>query len=220
MTCYGLGMNDTLRPRSDRQIWITRGHLGALAVTTASLALLTFLVGVQVGRRTAPEVATTDISTGLLPDAESQASLELLLREVELAQGSIDPTGQSQVALDFPELLGEEGTKTPDAVAPMTATVSIAPAAGDPPRPPESRPPVDGWSVQIASYPTREEADSHLAVLQEQGLEAYRVAALVDGRTWHRVRIGGFDSRARAEKARASLAERLATPDLVLAAAP
>ena len=57
-------------------------------------------------------------------------------------------------------------------------------------------------------------------IYEEQGLEAYRVAALVDGRTWHRVRIGGFDSRARAEKARASLAERLATPDLVLAAAP
>jgi cell division protein FtsN len=213
-------MNDGLRTRSDRQIWITRGHLGALAVTTASIALLTFLVGVQVGQRTAPEVATPEAQTGILPDADAHASLELLLREVELSQASVDPSGQAHVSLSFPHILAEGGTATPEHEPEPVATVSVAPPAGDAPKPPKNRPPVDGWSVQVASHPTQAEADAQLSALQEQGLEAYRVAALVDGQTWYRVRVGGFASRAKAEKARRRLAERLEAPDLVLAESP
>lgn len=213
-------MNDGTRTRSDRQIWITRGHLGALAVTTASVALLTFLVGVQVGRRTAPEVVALPLADGVLPDAEAQASLELLLREVELAQASVDPSGSPQVSLSFPSVLGQGTTASPAAAAPAVATVSIAPVQGDAPRPPKNRPPVDGWSVQVASHPTQADADAELARLQELGHEAYRVAALVDGQTWYRVRVGGFASQAKAEKARHALAERLQVQDLVLAESP
>lgn len=213
-------MNDGARTRSDRQIWITRGHLGALAVTTASIALLTFLVGVQVGQRTAPEVVAPAAPTGVLPDADAQASLELLLREVELSQASVDPTGRAHTPLSFPAVLGQGETATPAADEAPMATVSIAPAAGEPPRPPENRPPVDGWSIQLSSHPTQAEADAQLSALQEDGHEAYRVAALVDGQTWYRVRIGGFASRAKAEKARKSLSERLEAPDLVLAESP
>jgi len=213
-------MNEPSRNRSDRQIWITRGHLGALAVTTASVALLTFLVGVQVGRRTAPEIAAPETASGLLPDSARHASLELLLREVELAQASVDPSGQPHVPLSFPEVLGEGGTTAPQPTEAAIATVSVAPAAGDAPRAPSSRPPVAGWSVQVSSHPTKAEADLQLTALQERGLEAYRVAALVDGQTWYRVRVGGFTTRTRAEKARSSLADQLANPDLVVAAAP
>jgi cell division septation protein DedD len=213
-------MNDGVRNRSDRQIWITRGHLGALAVTTASVALLTFLVGVQVGRRTAPEVAGTESQSGLLPDAAAHASLELLLREVELAQASVDPTGQPHSALSFPSVLGKGTTAAPTSDEPEVATVSIAPTDGDAPRPPQNRPPIDGWSVQVGSHPTQIAADAELSRLQEDGHEAYRVAALVDGQTWYRVRIGGFASQAKAEKARHRLSERLKVQDLVLAESP
>ena len=213
-------MNDGARTRTDRQIWITRGHLGALAVTTASVALLTFLVGVQVGRRTAPEVAAPQAQDGVLPDATAQASLELLLREVELTQSSVDPTGQPQSALSFPSVLGRGTTAAPAAEEPALATVSIAATDGDAPRPPRSRAPVDGWSVQVGSHPTQAEADAELSRLHEDGHEAYRVAALVDGQTWYRVRIGGFASQARAEKARRTLSESLKVQDLVLAESP
>lgn len=213
-------MNDGARTRSDRQIWITRGHLAALAVTTASIALLTFLVGVQVGQRTAPEVAAPETQPGVLPDADAQASLELLLREVELAQASVDPSGQPQVGLSFTSVLGKGTTASPAAAEPALATVSVASDGGDAPRPPRNRLPVDGWSVQIASHATEAEADAALARLQEEGHEAYRVAALVDGQTWYRVRIGGFASQAKAEKARRSLSERLKVQDLVLAESP
>lgn len=213
-------MNDGARNRPDRQIWITRGHLGALAVTTASVALLTFLVGVQVGRRTAPEVATTEARPSPLPDAAAQASLELLLREVELAQASVDPTGQPHAALSFPSVLGKNTTAAPSSAEPGMATVSIAPMDGGAPSPPQNRPPVDGWSVQVGSHPTAAEADAELSQLQGEGHEAYRVAALVDGQTWYRVRIGGFASQAKAEKARQRLSKALKVPDLVLAESP
>lgn len=213
-------MTDGARSRSDRQIWITRGHLAALAVTTASIALLTFLVGVQVGQRAAPEVAAPAPSTGVLPDAPAQASLELLLREVELAQASVDPTGQPQVALSFPRVLGDGATAAPAPAARPLATVSVAPRAGEAPKAPTSRPPVDGWSVQVASHPTRADADAQLSQLHEQGFAAYRVAALVDGQTWYRVRIGGYETRVEAAKARLLLSRQLKAPDLVLAESP
>lgn len=219
-TCYVSFMTDGARSRSDRQIWITRGHLAALAVTTASIALLTFLVGVQVGQRAASEVVAPVAPTGVLPDASAQTSLELLLREVELAQASVDPTGQPQVALSFPHVLGDGATASPAASARPLATVSVAPRVDDAPKAPTSRPPVDGWSVQVGSHPTREDADAQLSQLQEHGFSAYRVAALVDGQTWYRVRIGGYASRVDAAKARLLLSRQLNAPDLVLAESP
>ena len=157
-------MNDGVRSRTDRQIWITRGHLAALAVTTASIALLTFLVGVKVGQRTAPEIAVPAQQTGVLPDSSAQASLELLLREVELAQASVDPAGVPQVALSFPSVLGEGSTASPAAATPVVATVSVAPDVGDAPKPPTNRLPVDGWSIQVASHPTQAEADAEVRI--------------------------------------------------------
>ena len=216
-------MSDYARPRNDHQIWITRGHLAALAASTASIAFLAFLVGLQVGQRddtTADEVATAPT---LLPDADRDDALELLLREVELAQATVSPSGDAVPKgrdLAFPAILADGATKVPSATEPTVATVSVTPPVAAPPKAPNSTPPADGWAVQIASFPTVREADARISELADAGHSVYRVAALVDGQTWYRVRIGGFASRDRAESARHDLARRLEAPDLLLAEAP
>jgi cell division protein FtsN len=213
------------RPRADLQLRITHGHLAALGVTTASVAVLAFLVGVQVGRRAAPvaEEAPAAAEDALLPDGQEAEALARLLREVELSQGSFDPTGApalTRTTLTFPSVLGEQTTAAPAKGGAGNASVAVAAPAGEPPRAPSMAPPVSGWAIQVGSYPTQAEAEARIAELTGHGVSAYRVAALVDGQTWHRVRVGGFSDRDRAESARAALATNLDEPDLLLAEAP
>lgn len=214
---------------TNRQIWITRSHLLALGVATSCVALLAFLVGMQVGRSqaAAAEVAVTG-PMPLTPDASREETLEALLREVELARMAEGPSDEALVAADlqFPTLLedekpvfdlqeepGEDGAAT---VAETSEDAPEAPTAAGP----AGEVPSDGWSIQVASFPTRAEADAALATLQTDGHAAYRVAALVDGQTWYRVRVGGFSTKGRAETARTALAQTLGSDDLILAAAP
>lgn len=213
-------MPETSRARSNRQIWITRGHLAALAISTASLAMLTFFLGVRVGRGTVPSTQDLAVQATLLPNADSQASLELLLREVELAQASLDPTGQPQTDVEYTELLRTSATATPAAASLPTGTVSIAANDTSHPRPPTFTPPESGWSVQVSSTPLVAAADQQVAGLIAAGHRAYRVDALVDGQNWYRVRVGGFDTRDEADAARRILAVQTSTPDLALAEAP
>ncbi len=51
------------------------------------------------------------------------------------------------------------------------------------------------YTVQIASYPTPEDANRHSAELIEKGFPAFPVTATVKGRTWYRVSVGTFKSR-------------------------
>lgn len=214
---------------NDRQIWITRSHLLALGVATSCVALLAFLVGLQVGRSQAAsaEIAVTG-PMPLTPDASREETLEALLREVELARMAEGPSDEALVAADlqFPTLLEDQepvfaiqddgSAEVGSTVAPGGTAEPAAPSSAGP----SGVVPDEGWSIQVASYPTRAEADAALATLSADGHEAYRVAALVDGQTWYRVRVGGFATKVRAETARAALGQTLGVDDLVLAAAP
>lgn len=214
---------------NNRQIWITRSHLMALGVATSFIAVLAFLVGLQIGRSqaAAAEVASSG-PLPLTPDATREEALEALLREVELARVAKGPSSDalSAAALQFPDLLEDPQPvfSVDQASANGLAPVVVAPESDAPSAPPASAPqgqvPSGGWSIQIASYPTRAEADAALTSLRDQGHEAYRVAALVDGQTWYRVRVGGFASKSKAETARSALAQTLGADDLILAAAP
>jgi cell division septation protein DedD len=219
------------RSRAHRQIWITRSHLVALGLATCCIALLAFLVGLQVGRtQAAAAEVVAEAPLPLTPDVSKEKALEALLREVEVARSSVGPavgSGPNHAELTFPELLEpvEPALTLPqDTVAEPTrsavaAPPGDAPAAPTPAAEPEAAP-TSGWSVQIASHPSAAEADAMLEDLKAAGHDAYRVAALVDGQTWYRVRIGGFRSKNRAETARKSLQELLGSDDLLLTEAP
>ena len=98
------------------QFWITRGQLAALAVTTASVAVLAFFVGLMVGRGSAPEeVDLVESSTGLIAaDVQADALTELLARVETAASSTVVPTAQAAPVedagqLDYPdELVAEE----------------------------------------------------------------------------------------------------------------
>jgi cell division protein FtsN len=193
--------------QNGREIWITRGHLAALGTATLAIALLAFFVGIQVGRNQADTPVASDTET-ILPNPDREDALEALLREVESAQAAAPP-------LAFPETLSE-GIAPPTDVRPAS-TAKQAP----PPDPPKSAPvPRAGWSVQIASYDAAVDADARVAKLQERGLKAYRVTALIRGVNWYRVKVGAYPSKDSAAEARVKLTRILGTRDLMITEAP
>ena len=211
-------MADWVHTQNGREIWITRGHLAALGAATLAIALLAFFVGVQVGRTQVETPSIADHST-VLPDPDREDALEALLREVESAQAAAPP-------LAFPETL-TDGDPPPVPEAPdaedVTTEVRASPEATQtpPPDPPKTAPvPSSGWAVQIASYESASDADARVAKLQERELKAYRVAALIRGSNWYRVKVGPYETKDAAAKARTDLARTLGTRDLMVTEAP
>ncbi len=211
-------MADWVHTQNGREIWITRGHLAALGAATLAIALLAFFVGVQVGRTQVETPSIADHST-VLPDPDREDALEALLREVESAQAAAPP-------LAFPETL-TDGDPPPVPEAPdaedVTTEVRASPEATQtpPPDPPKTAPvPSSGWAVQIASYESASDADARVAKLQERELKAYRVAALIRGSNWYRVKVGPYETKDAAAKARINLARTLGTRDLMVTEAP
>lgn len=84
----------------------------------------------------------------------------------------------------------------------------------------ESGVPTGGWSIQVAEYPDVPSADRLVESLRAAELQAYRVAALVDGRTIQRVRVSGYASRERALTEMESVASRAGATDPRVVAAP
>jgi cell division septation protein DedD len=58
------------------------------------------------------------------------------------------------------------------------------------------------YAVSFGSYSTLAAADSVVKALRDSQLPGFRESALVAGKTWHRVRIGPYATRAEAEAAR------------------
>ena len=237
-----LPMRDLSKPSGSRQIWITRTHLAGFGVGTATIAVLAFMVGLKIGRS---EPAPTPVlsQAALTPDGSAETDLESLLREVERAQdlmpepGAVPPEGDAEaveevatkaeeVDLSFPETLTEDAApETPTEVeaeeAPSTTTVVPEPeTTPEPPEPGSTEPPTDGWAIQVASFTAPSEADERIARLSTHGYNAYRVEALINGRTWYRVRVGGFDSRAGATQARPQLESAMGQSGTIVVEAP
>ena len=217
-----------MKGKGKRQFWITSPQLAALGVITLSLAAVAFFLGLMVGRGQAG-TSDRDVEKNLNPglvsaDVESDTITELLARVEEAAeQHRVEPE------LAFPEALVEEELQPrlpqeqPVAEAePMVVGADSAPS-NDPVQPPSeeeeepgSEVPDEGWAVQVASYPTSEEARRHLARLQAGGHTAYLIAALVKGQTWYRVRVGPYPTKEEARGAQASLSQALGRSDLLV----
>src|SRR5690606_6926577 len=58
------------------------------------------------------------------------------------------------------------------------------------------------YAVSFGSYSSVASADAVVKMLRESQLPSFREAAVVDGKTWQRVRIGPYATRAEAEAAR------------------
>ncbi len=209
------------RLQGQREIWVTRGHLWALGATTAFIGILAFFVGLLLGRgETAPEPETV-ADVLVPPDVENDALEELLARIEEASR-----EGDREAPLTFQSTLpAGDPVALPDPAAEPEPPVNVVPPAREEPRPPEDTPeagriPESGWAVQVGSYSSAAEADERIADLAGRGVSAYRVAALVGGATWHRVRVGGFRTREAAEADRARVAVAAGSDEAIVVKAP
>lgn len=80
--------------------------------------------------------------------------------------------------------------------------------------------PTSGFALQVGDFDTAERAEKQLETLRSAGLSAYRVAAVVDGRTLHRVRVGGYPSQEAASAAAAGVATRSGVERVSVVPAP
>jgi len=205
-----------------REIWITQGHLWALALVMFFIGVLAFFVGLLFGRSQAA-VPDGEATTPAIVTEEVQGdALDELLARLE----SLDVDDPQDGALSFPgTLTAGEAFPVPEPAEPELAVEDVVLPGREVPEPPEGEPsagdvPRSGWAVQLASYGTVEEAEAHLTRLAEQGHDAYRQAALVGGETRHRVRVGGFSSQKSAGRARDELAVSEGIPDALVVQAP
>jgi hypothetical protein len=194
-----------------REIWITQGHLWALALMMFFIGALAFFVGLLFGRSQSAVAHSEEAELALVsPDVEADALDELLARLEALSVE--DP---QDGALSFPGTLGTgEVFPVPEVEDDGEEEQAVIPPGRDEPEPPAESPtggdvPRKGWSIQIASYLSVEEAEAHIAELDSHGLDGYRQAAVVKGETRHRVRIGGYSSRAAAERGQEEIAAEL-----------
>ncbi len=215
-------MREASRLRGPGQYWLTQGHLAALGTTTLFLAALAFFVGLTVGKRQgAIEVPVAPVAT-LVGGAEQADSLADLLARVEEAAAAELPTAQAGT-LSFPDQLkaAELEVVVPDVVepvdeVPVVALVEAPVETAPVPPVPGDGVPTDGWAVQVAAFPTLDEAEARVVALREQDHSAYRIEAFVKGQTWYRVRIGPYGTKGAAEKAALELGESLGQSDLMV----
>jgi cell division septation protein DedD len=213
-------MAELARMHGDKQIWLTRGHLAALATTTLFIAVLSFFVGLQLGQRHSSH-SSQDVTPLLLPDPAKEDALEALLRQVEVAQAE----GASATDLTFPQALGSGKAPQPpqDALDSVQRSSTVTPPPDISAPTPEALPPLparDGWSIQAFSFQDVSEASDKVAFLNEAGWTTYQVTALVQGENWHRVRVGGYPSKEAATEAAAELATNLGLEELMITQAP
>jgi cell division septation protein DedD len=58
------------------------------------------------------------------------------------------------------------------------------------------------WAVQVGAYPQPHEAEFLAEGLRQKNHDSYIVTAVINGREWHRVRVGRLGTRAEAQKLR------------------
>lgn len=231
-------MSDLARAHAGHPLPLTRNHLYALGALSLSLAVLSFLVGLQLGRGDAvPTVAAAP--PGLITDEVRTGALEVLLARVEQANAS-------ESALRFPEELPHSDPR-PVPVDPSQVPVEGAPAGEPAPvepvavpldLPAEARPgsasvagaasvaptvdqvPAGGWAIQVGEFPAEADAARNVETLQAAGLAAYKVVSLVGGQTRWRVRIGGFDSKATATADLGAIASKAGAAEPAVVPAP
>lgn len=228
-------MAEPARPRPNGALPITRAHLFAMAALALTMSVLSFFIGLQLGKGTTPAVIAPGVRP-LLDEEARSGNLEALLLRVEQAQG--------QERLVFPEELARSKPPLPplpdpaavvDPAAPPVEVVEPPPAIALEVEPREggaSLPgagagssvggevPTRGWALDVGTRADAAEADQLVASLVSSGLAAYRVEARVDGRSVHHVRVGGYTSKDAAVSAAAEVKARAGASEATPVEAP
>ncbi len=109
-----------------------------------------------------------------------------------------------KIERSFPEEpeTSPEPTPEPVAVVEVVEPAKPAPPATSLPGAPAGT----GYTVQVGAFESIEEAAETLRTLQSRGHDAFHVSARINGKTYHRVRVGLYPSRLAADDAAKRLA--------------
>lgn len=117
-----------------------------------------------------------------------------------------EPTAEVSVAAKTPLVQDTTHSETArDAVTRMaqSAPKLSGPISGAPPHKNDAQ-----YTVQVSAFQTAEEADAYRASLERKGYEPYVVPADIPGKgIWYRVRVGHFELKEAANRAKAQLAQ-------------
>lgn len=80
-----------------------------------------------------------------------------------------------------------------------------------------AQPTGDSWFVQVGSYPERKTAEKIAKKLAVNGYDAFVLAADIQGKKYHRVRVGRLASRAEAEVLQRALRDKENLPRTIIA---
>src|SRR5262245_6561768 len=206
------------------------GQWTMLGVGLSVVLVLTFALGLLVGRqwaRPASPAASPSVSEAARkaaaparrggiaaetmadrgPESTEKLTFYQTLTEPLAAQGAPRPPEPKPVAIKpspAPPAPPAPVPAAPPAPTPAaSSTAALPPAQGKITPAPAAGPP---WTIQVAAFKNRKQADDMRQQLASSGLEAY-VATITgqEGQARHRVRVGTFKSREEA----AATAERL-----------
>jgi DedD protein len=135
---------------------------------------------------------------------------DLEIVEISDAPEAEEPEASSDTPIDTSSQPESDDNSSEDvnsepATATPEPTVEVTEETSD--RPASQGPKGKGFTIQLAAYPSAKEADELVASLRAAGFkDAFYQVAKVNGRTWYRVRVGVYRSRAEAESAASRLA--------------
>jgi cell division septation protein DedD len=207
-----------------REIQLSGKQLVFVFMAGVVILVVTFLIGVQVGRgvlaqRGLPEAADTAAANAPEPApppaSASQGSTAPITAGEKLSYAerlaAPEPTAESLKKPDALAAAPPEAPPTPkpEAPAPVAAAPARkAPAAVAPAEaaaPASTEPPGAGFAIQVAALAKREEADVIVKRLAGKGYPAYVVAPTKGAPSVYRVRVGKFKDRREADTVAARL---------------
>jgi len=217
------------RPQPEGTPAGTPRRRGLALVTAAGLLLVAwgFVLGVLVGRGTVPTIVrpnqpnpplaqatipepespTTTAAAPAAPSKEPDLDFFKELKQKQAPVTALPPAlprqtpGQAERPAIPPSKASKSKPAPPEPEAPAKAEPTAKPAKVEPAQPPPDKP---GYSLQVAAFKDRGEAESFARQVEPlTGLKARVVSAdLKEKGTWYRVRLGNFATRAEAvEKA-------------------
>ena len=160
-----------------------------------SLSAWMFLLGVLVGRGTAPIKFDIDKLEQMLLSKRQAADK----KEMEMVSGNIQ-SGPDKTKLDFYETLKKNQTE--EKLPPSKTKVDTKQPSGSTPVVSTHSSSVPGfYTVQVASLRSKDSAQSIAANLIKKGFGAFiATSSSYRSGTWHRVRVGNFKKKSDAEK--------------------
>ena len=123
-------------------------------------------------------------------------------------QDEAEKLGQEVVEQEADSVTMSPGATPEGDLAVVDESAADAAAAPIEPEPTFEVPSGDGFTVQVASCPNREYGLHLVEVYRKRGYEPYMINYTDGGESFHRVRIGAFESFAEAEALKAELLDK------------